>query len=127
MVQAFNISMYLYLQIDLIDMRHISDREFKWILHAVDHWSKFHFAYPIPNKSAKDVASVLMNSISPIMGLPCILHCDNGCKFVNNVIKEVLASWPGQVQLVSRWPHHPLSQGLAEQAHYTLEGCLVRR
>ena len=47
------------LQIDLIDMRHLPDGKNSWIFHAVDHWSKFNFAYGIPRKRAVDVASVL--------------------------------------------------------------------
>ena len=37
------------------------------------------------------------------------------------VIESVVATWPGQVQLVSGRPRHLQSQGLVEQAHYTLE------
>ena len=40
------------------------------------------------------------------------------------MIKEILNDWPGQVQLVSGRPRHPQSQGVVEQAHYTLERML---
>ena len=40
---------------------------------------------------------------------------------VNHLIEDVLATWPGAVQLVSGLPLHPQLQGLVEQAHYTLE------
>ena len=49
------------------------------------------------------------------------LHSDNSREFVNKLIEEVVSTWPGQVQLVSGRPRHPQSQGLIEQAHYTLE------
>ncbi len=38
--------MYVF-QIDLIDMRHLQDENYEWILHGIDHWSKFQFAYPL--------------------------------------------------------------------------------
>lgn len=57
----------------------------------------------------------------PVVGLPSILHGDNGCEFVNKLIEEVISTWPGQVQLTSGHPRHSQSQGLIEQAHYTLE------
>ena len=38
----------------------------KWILHIVDHWSKFTFAFPIPSKSARDVANALQKHIFPV-------------------------------------------------------------
>ena len=105
-------------------MRHLPDGEYSWILHGVDHWSKLHFAYLLVHKSALDVAVVLEKYIFPIMGIPSILQSDNGRKFINAVIKEVIRSWPGQVQLISGRPRHPQSQGLVEQAHYTLERML---
>ena len=102
-------------------MRHLPDKDYKWILHLVDHWSKFNFAFPLFRKSTKDVANALEKWVFPVMGLPSILQSDNGREFVNNLIQEVLATWPGQVQLVSGCPRHPQSQGLVEQAHYTLK------
>lgn len=110
-----------FMQIDLIDMRHMPHNGQKWILHIVDHWSKFHLAFPITSKSAIDVAHVLQKHVFPVFGLPSILHSDNGREFVNKLIGEVVSMWPGQVQLVSGRPRHPQSQGLIEQAHYTLE------
>ena len=102
-------------------MRHMPDDNYKWILHVVDHWSKFTFAFPILNKTAKCVAQALQTNVFPVIGLPSILHSDNGREFVNKLIQEVLSTWPGQVQLVSGRPRHPQSQGLIEQAHYTLQ------
>lgn len=97
------------------------DNGYQWILHVVDHWSKFHFAIPTQRKTAKDVAQALQHYVFPVVGLPSILHSDNGREFVNKLIAEVISTWPGQVQLVSGRPRHPQSQGLVEQAHYTLE------
>ena len=63
----------------------------------------------------------------PVVGLPSIIQSDNSREFVNKLIDEVLAKWPGQVQLVSGRPRHPQSQGLVEQAHYTLERMIAAR
>ena len=64
------------------------------------------------------------NEFFPIFGLPSILHSDNGKELVNQLITEIVESWPGTVRLVSGRPHHTQSQGLVEQAHYTLERML---
>eukprot|EP00731_Ephydatia_muelleri_P003396 Em0001g3396a len=45
----------------------------------------------------------------------------------NHLIEDVLATWPGAVQLASGRPRHPQSQGLVEQAHYTLERIMSSR
>ena len=102
----------------LIDTRHLPHDGNKWILHIVDHWSKFNVAYPLPQKTAKKVTNALEKWIFPIFGLPTILHSDNGREFVNHLIEDVLATWPRAVQLVSGRRRHPQSQGLVEQAHY---------
>ena len=102
-------------------MRHLPHGNYKWILHVVDHWSKFHFIFLLISKSAADVANALHKWVFPVMGLPSILQSDNGREFVNKLIEEVVGTWPGQVQLVSGRPRHPQSQGLVEQAHYTME------
>ena len=40
-------------------MRHLPDGDYKWILHAIDHWSKFNFAFPLKSKDAESVAAKL--------------------------------------------------------------------
>ena len=102
-------------------MRHLPDGDKKWILHGVDYWSKFNFAYGIPSKRAVDVALILNIHIFPYFGVPKILHSDNGREFINQVIDELLRTWHSEIQLVSGRPRHPQSQGIVERAHYTLE------
>ena len=62
------------MQIDLVDMRHMPDKDQKWILHVVDHWSKFHFAIPLTSKSAQSVSQALQKHVFPVIGLPSLLH-----------------------------------------------------
>ena len=69
-------------------MRHLPDNGNKWILHAIDHWSKFNFAYAIESKHATSVAQVLESHIFPYFGVPRILHSDNGREFINKVFVQ---------------------------------------
>lgn len=127
-VVIFEIQYFLkFIQIDLIDMRHLPDGSFKWIAHAVDHWSKFNFAYPLFSKTAEEVAEGMQSFIFSYFGLPSILQSDNGKEFVNAVLKKVVQQWPGKVQLISGRPRHPQSQGLVEQAHHTLERMIAAK
>ena len=43
-------------QVDLIDMRHQPDEQFKWICHFRDHYSKFSVLFPLKSKQAAEVA-----------------------------------------------------------------------
>ncbi|CAM4830056.1 unnamed protein product [Rotaria magnacalcarata] len=80
------------LQIELIDMRNIQDGEYKWILHTMDHFTKFSWAYPLKSKEAKSVADKLLQQFYSF-GTPRILQSDNGKEFVAKVIKELKTNW----------------------------------
>ena len=110
-----------FVQIDLIDLRHLPDSGFKWILHCVDHWSKFNFLYPLKQKSAASVAEPLDTQLFPYFGVPRILHSDNGREFINALIADLLQKWGPGIQLVSGRPRHPQSQGAVERAHATFQ------
>ena len=108
-------------------MQHLPDGEMNWILHLIDHWSKFNLAYPIHRKSAASVANALKTHVLPIFGVPRILQCDNGREFVNKTIQSLLEDWPESAQIVNGRPRHPQSQGLVEQAHHTLERMMASK
>ena len=112
---------YLHRLIWLINMRHLPDGQYKWIFHAIDHWSKFSFAFPLENKEAQSVASVIKSFIFPYFGVPKIFQSDNGKEFVNSVIKNLLHSWSSKIQIIHGRPRHPQSQRAVERAHRTLE------
>ena len=102
-------------------MRHLPDGDYKWICHAIDHWSKFNFAFPIETKEAESVASVFETYIFPYFGVPKIFQSDNGKEFVNSIIERLLHSWSTDIQIIQGRPRHPQSQGAIERAHRTLE------
>ena len=106
------------LQIDLIDMRTRPDGEFKWILHCRDHFSKYSWAYALPNKEAQYAVEHLVQLFFQFG--PChILQSDNGNEFTAQMIKDLKIMWSGLVILNGR-PRHRQSQGLVERGNSTL-------
>ncbi|CAF2827954.1 unnamed protein product [Rotaria sp. Silwood2] len=106
------------LQIDLIDFRTRPDKEFQWILHCRDHYSKCSWGYPLVSKEAQRVADHL-STLFYQFG-PCkILQSDNGREFTASVIKNLKNVWPGLVIINGR-PRHPENQGLVERGNSTL-------
>ena len=73
-------------------MQDLPDGIYHWILHCVDHWSKFNFAYPLENKHAACVSAALNTCLFSYFGMPRILQSDNGREFVNKLIEELLKS-----------------------------------
>ena len=113
--------------IDLIDMRHRPDQEYHWIGHYMDHWSKFHILFPLMHKSAHEVAYRLQENVFSYIGVPRILHSDNGREFVNNIVHSVVKEWPGEVVIVNGRPRNPQCQGLVEQGSSMVEKLLGAR
>ena len=110
-----------YFYVDLIDLRHLPDGDYKWILHAIDHWTKFNFAFPLQSKEAESVAAIFITYFFPYFGIPKIFHTDNGREFANSIIENLIDSWQSDIQIIHGQPHHPQTKGVIEQAHRTLE------
>ena len=106
---------------DLTDLRHRPDGIYKWVGHYMDHWYKFHVLFALSRKSAADVGFNLQNQVFAYLGTPRILHFDNGREFVNEIVRDVVKSWPGKVTIVNGRPRNPKCQGLMEQGNHSVE------
>ena len=95
--------------------------QFKFLGHAVDHFSKFRVIFALKTKEATEVAQNLDEKVFSVFGLPSILHSDNGKEFVNFVIKATIAIWPGVCNIVNGGVRHSQSQGVVEQENHTIE------
>lgn len=72
-------------------------------------------------KSAVEVAMGLVFRVFPYIGLRKILQSDNGREFVNEIVKECLRLWPGEVVIINGRPRHSQSQGLVEKGNHLVE------
>ena len=54
-----SLSFLTRVQVDLIDMSSRPDEDYKWSLHARDHFTKYSWAYPLTSKRADEVAEKL--------------------------------------------------------------------
>lgn len=98
-----------------------ADGNFRFICHVVDHFSQFHFVYPLKTKTGEETAKMLKEKVLCYVGLPSILHTDNGSEFVNAMMKTLLVLWPGQCEFIQGNPGHSQSQGLVEHGNKTIE------
>lgn len=91
----------------------------KYILVAIDYFSKWPEAYAIPNQEASTVAKVLVDNMFTRFGVPLEIHSDQGRNFESNVFKsicEVLG-----IKKTRTTPLHPQSDGMVERFNRTLE------
>lgn len=112
------------MQIDLIDLRHCPDGQYKWIAHYMDHWAKYHVLFPLMRKSAAEVAFGLRTRVFCFFGTPKLLQSDNGREFVNEIIADVVSKWPGETVIINGRPRNPRCQGLVEQGNAMVEKLL---
>ncbi len=59
LVPIMSKKLYERIVFDLIDFSHKPSRGYHYILHAIDHYSKFHWAWALRGKTAHEVAYCL--------------------------------------------------------------------
>ena len=64
-----------------LDFRITHNHTYPYILTIVDHFSKYVFAYVIPDKKAEAIRNYMAQAF--VIGVPVLLHTDNGKEFVN--------------------------------------------
>ena len=76
-------------QADTVELnsRITHNHAYPYLLTIVDHFSKYGFAYAIPDKKAETIRNYMTQAF--VIGEPQMLHTDNGKEFVN----ELLTNW----------------------------------
>jgi len=90
----------------------------KYLLVAVDAFTKWIEAYPLPDQEAHTCTSALYNGFFARFGLPMQLHSDQGRNFESSLVKELCAT--AGVYKTRTTPFHPRSDGLTERANRTI-------
>jgi transposase InsO family protein len=95
-----------------------------YALTAIDMFTSFVWAIPIPDKSAETIVEALITHIMPF-GAPRKILTDNGTEFKNELFREVTKALG--VELVLTTPaYHPQSNGKLENFHYFLKSCTAK-
>ena len=76
--------------IDLVTDCETSTSGNKHILTIIDHLTGWPEAFPIPDKSADTIVATLINNYLPVHMCPWYILSDNGTKFKNNLMDQVL-------------------------------------
>ena len=103
------------------------DGQYRYICHAVDHFSKFHVIFPLVSKEVRVVANGIKIHVFSYFGLLKVIHSGNGSEFVHDIIAALVMLWPGKVSLINGAPGHSQSQGLAVQGNNSIENFISDR
>ncbi|UYV66849.1 K02A2.6-like [Cordylochernes scorpioides] len=96
----------------------------KYLLVAMDYFTKWPEVYAIPNQEAATVARVLVDNLICRFGVPLELHSDQGRNFESEIFRElcqVLGIWKTRTT-----PLHPQSDGMVERFNKTMVEHLSR-
>ncbi|UYV74972.1 K02A2.6-like [Cordylochernes scorpioides] len=99
--------------IDVIGPFPVTEGGNRYILVAMDYFTKWPEAYAIPNQEATTVAKVLMDNLICRFGVPLELHSDQGRNFEAGVFQE-LCRLLG-IRKTRTAPLHPQSDGMDER------------
>ena len=104
-----------HVQVDLIDFCNLPCKcqsKHNWVLHVVDHFSKYSWMLTLKNKQTEEVAVTLTN-LFWLFGFPSILHSDNGKEFKSKTMSELCRKH--QIKQVHGASQTPSTQGLVKE------------
>jgi len=96
-----------------------SDNGNRYLLIAMDYFTKWPEVYAIPNQEASTVANALVTNFFCRFGVPMKLHSDQGRNFKSRLMQEVLERL--RVNKTRMTPLHPQSDGMVERYVKTIE------
>lgn len=118
-MQKYNVGApFERIAIDIAGPFPVTDHGNKYILVAMDYFSKWVEAYALPNQEAITVADVLVKEFISRFGVPMELHSDQGRNFESSVFSrmcEVLGIHKTRTTAL-----HPQSDGMVERMNRTM-------
>jgi len=109
-------------QLDLIDLRTRPNGEYRYIVHARDHFTRFSWAEALTDNQAINVARFLFKTFTQF-GPPVFLQSNNKKEFVATIIHELQQLWPG-IHIINGDARDPRSQGLMTRGNEILKNKL---
>lgn len=104
--------------VDILGPFPITEQGNRYILVAMDYFTKWPEAYAVPDQSAITTAEHLVNEMFCRFGVPEELHSDQGRNFEAQVFSEVCRRLG--IKKTRTTPLHPQSDGLVERFNRTL-------
>lgn len=96
----------------------------KYIIVAVEYYTRWVEAWAVPDRTAKTTAKFLMEEVIARFGRPEELITDNGSEF-QGPFHRLMRKWDIVHRLTS--PYHPQANGLVERTNQTLTRALTSK
>jgi len=113
---------FLHVQIDIIGPLPSSAGS-QYCLTAVERFTRWPEAFPIPNLTAETVAGALLSAWLSRFDCPQTITTDQGRQFESQLFHS-LARMCG-IHLSRTIPHHPVANGIVKRLHHTLKAAIM--
>jgi transposase InsO family protein/predicted aspartyl protease len=97
----------------------------KYVVSFIDWYSGWPEAFCVPDKSADNIAHLLIEEIFPRYGCPLQLVSDNGTENINRKVRETLEAL--NIHHVQSNYYSPQANGKVERFHRTLHDVLAKK
>lgn len=109
---------------DILSFREETEMGNTCVLVIADYFTKWTEAYALPNHTAITVADTLVTEVFTKLGLPRILHSDQGTEFQSQLLRELCKLL--EIKQTRTAPYHPQSDGIVERFNRTLINMLAK-
>ena len=96
----------------------------RYVVVAIDHFTKWIEARALETADAQNVTSFIYDDIICRHGVPNILTSDNGTEFVNELISTLSSVY--KIRHIKSTAYHPQGNGQTERANQTLKNLLAK-
>ena len=113
-----------YLQLDLIELPQFAryNNGVKYLLNAIDVFSRYAYSWPTKNKTAKHIASIIEKNLLPLKPKVRNIYSDRGGEFFNRFLRKLCQD--NQIHL-----YHATSDmkaSICERFNRTLQGMIFK-
>ena len=110
-----------HLNLDLVTLPRSNG--FKYLLTAVDRFTRWPIAIPLVDISAQSVCEAFTYGWIAHFGVPATITTDRGSQFSSATFQQLTKVWGVKVLMTT--PYHPEANGLVERLHRRLKEALI--
>ena len=96
---------------------------FKYLLTAVDRFTRWPMAIPMIDISAESVLDAFAHGWIQLFGVPSTITTDRGSQFSSALFQQLVKVWG--IKHLMTTPYHPEANGLVERFHRRLKEALI--